>query len=90
MKNIMHLQIPIDKNGKPLMPWDSVIDSINSLKEQLPKYYKVIASPFNIITNKKTITIDTTNVNNMIHNQEIIDKLKDMIEYEGYIVKVIK
>ena len=86
----MHLQIPISEDGRPLIDYNSIMNSTKKLQKQLPRYYKIIVSPFNITTNKKTITIDTNNVDKLHFDPKIIDYIKDMIEKEGYIVKVIK
>lgn len=90
MKNILHIQIPIDSKGHPIIGASEAWSITKKLKKQLPKYYKVIATPFNIQTNKKTVIIDGSKVPDLIENDDLVSQITNMIENEGYVVKVIK
>jgi hypothetical protein len=89
-KKILHFQIPIDKYGSTLTSAETIIFTLNKIEKIIPKYYKVIASPFKITIDKKTITIDTSNLKDISNEKEWLELITNMIEKEGYIVKLIK
>lgn len=89
-KKILHFQIPINEYGGTLMPAESINMLVKQNQKILPKYYKVIASPFKITINKKTVTINKSNLKNINNEKEWIELMTNIIEKEGYIVKLIK
>ena len=89
-KKILHFQIPIDKYGSTLISAETINFSLDKIEKILPRYYKVIASPFEITIDKKTITIDTSNLKDISNNEEWVKLITNMIEKEGHTVKLIK
>lgn len=90
-KKILHFQIPINNNDKyPLVRLDGVNLILTQAKRILPRYYRVIASPFDITIDKKIITIDASNAKNLYDNEKWLSFITNIVETEGYTVKLIK
>lgn len=88
-KKILHFQIPTNNYGITISTQE-IASFVRLTQKILPKYYKVIASPFEITIDKKTITIDKSNLKDISDKKEWIELMTNMIEKEGYTVKLIK
>ena len=90
-KKILHFQIPINNNDKyPLVRLYEVNLILTQAKRMLPRYYKIIASPFDISINKKVVIINKNNAKNLLNNEKWLNFIINKVEAEGYTVKLIK
>ena len=89
MKKIVIYQIPVDKMGRILITLGEATEHYNKMKATLPKDSILISSPFIIKIEENIIKI----IDNSKISRALLDSfcksIKNLVEQDGYILKVI-
>lgn len=91
MKKIIHFQIPTDDDGNIKVTYEEVGNAYKMIIKALPRYYKVIFSPYKMTTsgNNKLI-FDRDGFHDARLEEKFDELIKDGLEKDGYIVELIK
>jgi hypothetical protein len=91
MKKIIHFQIPVDEKGEIAVSARSAEQFVKYLHKKLPKYYKIICTPFEMESTGNVLRFNSANIKNSdLWIKHFDEKIKDTLEKDGYLVQLIK